>query len=186
MKKSIGAHTFVYPHPVFLVGSYDVDGKANVMTASWSGICCSDPPCVAVSLRKATYSYSCIMHSRAFTINIPSVEQMKKIDYAGIYSGKGQDKFPAAGYTAIPSQRVAAPCVDECSVVLECKLVHTLELGLHTQFVGEILDVQADESVLGENGLPDMLKVNPLLFSMSDRSYYSVGGWLAKAFSVGR
>jgi flavin reductase (DIM6/NTAB) family NADH-FMN oxidoreductase RutF len=186
MKKSIGAQTFVYPHPVFLVGSYDIHGKANIMAASWAGICCSDPPCVAVSLRKATYSYSCIIHSRAFTINIPSVEQMEKTDYAGIYSGRDRDKFAAAGYTPIPSKLVAAPYVAECSVVLECKLAHTFELGLHTQFVGEILDVQAEESVLGDNGLPDLLKVNPLLFSMSDRSYYSAGRWLAKAFSIGK
>jgi len=56
MKKSIGAKTLVYPTPVFVVGTYDKDGKPNVMTAAWGGICCSNPPCVAVSLRKPRYS----------------------------------------------------------------------------------------------------------------------------------
>ena len=51
MKKSLGAKTLVYPTPVFVVGTYDPNGKPNVMTASWGGICCSQPPCVAVSLR---------------------------------------------------------------------------------------------------------------------------------------
>jgi len=37
MKKSIGAHSVVYPAPVFVVGTYDVEGKPNVMTAAWGG-----------------------------------------------------------------------------------------------------------------------------------------------------
>jgi hypothetical protein len=44
MKKSMGAKTVVYPTPVFVVGTYDGQGKANVMTAAWGGICCSRPP----------------------------------------------------------------------------------------------------------------------------------------------
>ncbi len=58
MKKSLGAHTYLPTTPVLLVGTYDQQGKPNMMTAAWGGICCSKPPCVAVSLRKATYSYS--------------------------------------------------------------------------------------------------------------------------------
>ena len=72
MKKSLGAKTLVYPTPVFVVGTYDANGKPNVMTASWGGICCSQPPCVAVSLRKATATYGNIVARKAFTISIPS------------------------------------------------------------------------------------------------------------------
>ena len=57
MKRSLGAKTLIVPTPTWIVGSYDKHGKPNGMTAAWGGICCSDPPCVAVSLRKATYSY---------------------------------------------------------------------------------------------------------------------------------
>jgi flavin reductase (DIM6/NTAB) family NADH-FMN oxidoreductase RutF len=38
MKKSLGAKTLLYPTPVLVVGSYDKEGRANVMTASWGGI----------------------------------------------------------------------------------------------------------------------------------------------------
>ena len=64
MKKSLGAKTILYPTPVLVVGTYDLNGKPNVMTAAWGGICCSVPPCVAVSLRKATYSYGNIVQSQ--------------------------------------------------------------------------------------------------------------------------
>ena len=57
MKKSLGAKTLVVPTPTWIVGTYDQEGRPNVMAAAWGGICCSDPPCIAVSLRKATYTY---------------------------------------------------------------------------------------------------------------------------------
>ena len=77
MKKSLGAKTLLFPTPVLLVGTYDPDEKPNLMCAAWGGICCSQPPCVAVSLRKATYSYAAIVERKAFTMGIPSEDQMK-------------------------------------------------------------------------------------------------------------
>jgi flavin reductase (DIM6/NTAB) family NADH-FMN oxidoreductase RutF len=66
--KSFGAKTLAFPAPVWVVGTYDQNGRPNVMTAAWAGICCSSPPCVSVSLRKATYSYGNIISRKAFTI----------------------------------------------------------------------------------------------------------------------
>ena len=55
MKQSLGAKTLLFPTPVLLVGTYDREGKPNLMSAAWGGICNSQPPSIAVSLRKATY-----------------------------------------------------------------------------------------------------------------------------------
>ncbi|MBM4093299.1 MAG: flavin reductase family protein, partial [Planctomycetes bacterium] len=77
MKKSLGAQTLVFPTPTWIVGTYGPDGRPNIMTAAWGGICCSDPPCVAVSLRKATYTYGSLMARRAFTLSVPSESQVK-------------------------------------------------------------------------------------------------------------
>jgi flavin reductase (DIM6/NTAB) family NADH-FMN oxidoreductase RutF len=84
MKRSLGAKTLIYPTPTWIVGSYDKQGKPNGMTAAWGGICCSDPPCVAVSLRKATYSYGSLVNRQAFTISVPSQSQVKVADYFGL------------------------------------------------------------------------------------------------------
>jgi flavin reductase (DIM6/NTAB) family NADH-FMN oxidoreductase RutF len=70
--------------------------------------------------------------------------------------------------------------------VLECKILHVFELGLHTQFVGQILDVKADEEVLDASGRPDIQKVLPIVFSPSDRRYYGVGASLGHAFDMGK
>ena len=74
----------------------------------------------------------------------------------------------------------------EFPLILECKLIHTFEIGLHTQFIGEIVDVKADESVLNNDGLPDIQKVNPIIFAPSCRTYHGIGDKLGDAFSIGK
>ena len=186
MKRSIGAKTLIYPTPTWIVGSYDKEGKPNGMTAAWGGICCSDPPCVAVSLRKATYSHGNLIQRHAFTVNVPPQGLVKEADYFGLTSGRETDKFADTGLTAVRSELVDAPYVHECPLVLECKLLHVFELGLHTQFVGQILDVKADEVALDARGMPDILKILPIIFSPGNRVYYGVGASLGHAFEVGK
>lgn len=186
MKQSVGAKTLAMPTPVWLVGTYDAEGKPNIMTIAWGGICCSQPPCVTISLRKATYSYAAIEARKAFTISIPSESQAVGADYAGIVSGRDADKFAACGWTPVRSELVDAPYVSEAPLVLECRLLHTLEIGLHTQFVGEIVDVKADEAVLGEKGYPDITKVKPMIWDTAHRGYYGIGNCLGMAWEIGK
>ena len=79
-----------------------------------------------------------------------------------------------------------APYVAEFPFALECRLLHTLEIGLHTLFVGEIVDIKADGSALGENGALDIEKVKPIVFAPENRAYYGIGKYLGDAFSIGR
>ena len=186
MKTSLGAKTLVYPTPVFVVGTYDKEGRPNVMTASWGGICCSQPPCVAVSLRKATYTHGNILARKAFTISIPSEDHIQQADYFGLVSGKSRDKFAATKLTPVRSELVDAPYVEEFPLVLECKLALVNELGLHTQFIGQILDAKAEDSVMAKGGLLDITKVKPLVFAPDTQGYYGIGPFVGQAFSAGR
>ena len=184
MKKSQGAKTIIYPTPVLIIGTYDKNDKPNMMAVAWGGICCSKPPCVAISLRKATYTYNSIVEKEAFTVNIPSEEHAKEADYIGVVSGKDTEKFKTTGLTPVKSDVVDAPYINEFPLILECKLIKTIEIGLHTQFIGEIMDTKAEESVLTNNQIIDIKKVKPILFAPDNRSYYGVGKHLGKAFSI--
>ena len=186
MKQSLGAKMMVGATTVWVVGTYDKEGRPNLMTAAWGGVCCSDPPCIGVSLRKATYSYGNIKDKNAFTVSIPPVQYMKETDYVGIASGRDMDKWQIAGLTPVKSDVVDAPYVAEFPLVLECRLLHALELGLHTRFIGEILDVKVEESVLTKEGTLDIEKVDPLVYVPSNRAYHGIGRYLAKSHSIGR
>ncbi|MGC9395480.1 MAG: flavin reductase family protein [Anaerolineae bacterium] len=185
MKTSRGAKTIVYPTPVFIVGTYDDTGKPNLMAAAWGGICCSRPPCVSVSLRKATYTYGNIVARGAFTVNIASEQYVKEADYVGLVSGRDVDKFAAAGLTPVKSDLVDAPYVAEFPMALECKLLHTLEIGLHTLFVGEILDIKADADAFDADGKLSVQKIRPILWAPDDGGYYGIGEYLGPAFEIG-
>jgi flavin reductase (DIM6/NTAB) family NADH-FMN oxidoreductase RutF len=186
MKKSLGAKTLVYPTPVFAVGTYDKTGNPNVMAVAWGSICCSKPFCVSIALRKATYTYNSILEQKEFTVSIASQDYVKQVDYFGIASGRNTNKFDDTGLTPVKSDLVNAPYVKEFPLILECKLVHSKELGLHTLFVGEVLDVKCDSEYLREDGNPDVKKINPIAYAPGIREYYATGEFLGKSFSIGK
>lgn len=188
MKKSMGAKTLLYPTPLLVVGSYDAEGRANVMTAAWGGIACSRPPCVSVSLRAATASHGNIVARKAFTISLPNREQTAQADFFGLVSGRSVDKFAATGLTPVAAEFVDAPCVAEFPLVIECAVIQVHELGLHTQFIGEVKDVKIDEGCLDAQGHIDIRKLDPIACALGDASagYYALGELVGPAFSMGK
>lgn len=183
---SLGANTFAPLTPVWVVGTYDHEGKPNAMTAAWGGICCSKPPCVYVSLRRATYTYGNLMERKAFTVSFPSEAHVKEADFFGLVSGRETDKFSTTKLTPVKSEVVDAPYVKEFPMILECKVIKVVKIGLHTMFIGEIMDVKADPTVVDEAKKPDVEKVKPIVWSMTDMSYRRVGEHLRKSFSIGK
>ncbi|MBN2494728.1 MAG: flavin reductase family protein [Deltaproteobacteria bacterium] len=186
MKTSIGAKTYVFPTPVMLVGTYDRKGRPNLMAAAWGGVCCSKPPCVCIALRRATYTYGSLVERKAFTLGFASREQVADVDTIGTCSGRSEDKFELLGWTPRKAEHVDAPYADEVPLVLECELVHTLELGLHTLFVGEVKDALAEDGILDADGQIDVLALKPIAYAPIVRSYHAVGGSLGSSFTLGK
>ena len=186
MKKDLKLKPLLFPTPVLVVATYDEKGAPNAMTAAWGGICCSDPFCVYVSLRKATYTYQSLVDRKAYTINIPGKNYIVEADYMGIASGRDEDKFAVTGLTPVKSDIVDAPYIEEFPVNLECKIIHITDLGLHTQFVGEVVNIKADAAMLENDQQPMIHQIMPMIFAPNNRFYYTVGEELGKAFSVGK
>lgn len=177
-KKSIGVRSEVYPKPAFVIGSYDEEGKPNIMTAAWAGICNSDPLSIAVSMRPATYSYGNVTTSKSFTVNVPSSEMARYVDYAGRFSGRDVNKFEETGLTPVKGEFVNAPYVKEFPIVIECELTEYHDLGSHRQFIGKVIDVKVDEAILNAEGRVDVNLLNPLIYGGG--RYYETGPFIAK------
>ena len=186
MKQSLGAKTLLYPTPVLVVGSYGADGRPNVMTAAWGGIACSKPPCVSVSLRAATATHGNIVARKAFTISLPSTAQVAAADFFGLVSGRKVDKFAATGLTPVRSELVDAPYVAEFPLTVECEVTEVHELGLHTQFIGEVKDVKIDAECLDEEGRIDIRKLDPVALALEAGGYFALGAPIGPAFSIGK
>ncbi len=177
-KKSLGVRSEVYPKPAFVIGSYDEEGNPNIMTAAWAGICNSDPLSIAVSMRPATYSHGNVTTSKAFTVNVPSSEMARYVDYAGRFSGRDVDKFKETGLTPVKGEFVNAPYVKEFPIVIECELTEYHDLGSHRQFIGKVIDVKVDEAILNAEGRVDVNLLNPLIYGGG--RYYETGPFIAK------
>lgn len=186
MKKiKLGAQTLLYPMPAFLIGA-NVAGKANFMTAAWSGIANSNPPMVTVALQHHRYTYKGIKENGTFSINVSSEQQVKETDYCGIVSGARKDKAADCGFTVFYGDLKTAPLIEQCPINLECRLVHILNLGSHALIVGQIEETHVSEDCT-TGGLPDVAKVKPIIYTPgAEKRYYGVGKPLAQAFSAGK
>lgn len=177
-KRAVKLDQPIYPAPAVLVTSSGPDGKPNVMTAAWTGVLCSSPPYVYVSIRKSRYSYSLVRDSGEFVINMTDDDLVEELDYCGIVSGREEDKFAKAGLTTVPASIVKAPLIAEAKVHLECKVRQVIELGTHDVFVSEVVAAQADESVLDSRGRLDASKLRPVAYV--NHEYWGIGGELGK------
>jgi flavin reductase (DIM6/NTAB) family NADH-FMN oxidoreductase RutF len=186
MKLELPAKTILLPSPVLIIGTYNKEGKPNIMNAAWGGIVCSKPPCISVSIREARLTYHNIMLTKAFTVNFPSEKFAKEADFAGLVSGRDFDKFKKCGLTPEKSTRVNAPIVKEFPYALECKLINQIELGVHTMFIGEIVGMVADREILTQDQLPDIEKVKPIMYSSGNMAYYNVGTKVGDAYTIGK
>ena len=163
-----------------------MDGKANFMTAAWSGIANSNPPMVTVALQHHRHTYQGIKQTGTFSVNVPSEDQVEETDYCGIVSGSTQDKTLACGFTVFYGKLKTAPLIEECPVNLECKVVHVLNLGSHALVVGQVEETYASEDCTTD-GQPDAVKIRPLVYSAgAEKRYHGLGAPMAPAFSVGK
>ena len=174
-KRSIKPSTFLAPIPAALVTCQDKGGRPNIITIAWTGVVCSDPPMVSISLRPSRYSYGIIKESGEFVVNLPTVDIIRKADHCGITSGKDSDKFADTGLTPVSAEKVTPPLIEECSVSLECRLTEIVPLGVHDMFLGEIVATHVADEAFDADGNIRMEIINPLGYSPIDRTYRAIG-----------
>lgn len=181
-KVSIGAHAFVYPMPVVLVGAR-VDGKANFMTVGWVSRVNLKPPLLAIAINHAHHTARGIRETRTFSVNIPSADMIDATDYCGLVSGRNTDK--SGLFTVFYGITESAPMIVQCPLNMDCKLVQTVDLPTNHLFIGEIVDAYSEARYL-KDGNPDIKTMNPFVLTMPDNGYWAVGDCLAQAWSAGR
>ena len=183
MKKNFGANTWLYPMPVLIIGSYDENGTSNAMNAAWGGI--SEVNEISICVSEGHKTTKNIVERKAFTVSIPDVKNVTEADFVGIVSGnKDPEKLKKTGWHDVKSEFVDAPVFDELPMTLECKLKSYDEESC--RLVGEIVNVKADESILGEDGQIDLTKFKPITYDPVHHGYIALGEKVATAFSEGK
>lgn len=186
VKKRLGPSDRFFPIPAALVVSGTME-RPNIITIAWIGMMSSTPPTVAISVRNTRHSLELIRDSGEFTVNIPSAESFKEVDYCGLVSGRNVNKFEDVGFSPLESAAVAPPIIEECPYNMECTVTGELELGEWVMMLGQIVETHIDEDKVGGSGQSiDMTKVNPLVYCATIREYRELGRKLGNGFSAGK
>ena len=182
MRKNFGAKPMCYPMPVYIIGTYDADGTPNAMNAAWGGI--SEETEISICISADHKTTENILSRKAFTVSMATAKYTAACDYVGIVSGNQvPDKFVKAGFHATKSEFVDAPLIDELPMALECELISYDSESC--RLVGRIVNVSADESVLGDNGKVDVKKLQPITYDSMNHHYLVLGEKVGQAFHDG-
>ena len=165
--------TQLAPVPAVLVGCGSAEADWNLITIAWTGIVCSKPPMLSVSVRPERHSHELIRKSGEFTVNIPTAAMADDVDWCGVVSGRNHRKFAERNLTPIAGSKVSAPLVAECPLGLECRVKEVLQLGSHDLFLAEILAVQVTESWINESGRLELERAG--LLSYVHGHYFGLG-----------
>jgi flavin reductase (DIM6/NTAB) family NADH-FMN oxidoreductase RutF len=183
VKKEIRPGPYVYPMSLVIVGA-NVKNNPNFMPIAWVSIVENSPPMISISASKNHYTNEGIIENGTFSVNTPSVNMVRITDYIGIKSGKDIDKSEL--FEVFYGELKTAPMISQALLNLECKVIHTVNLDIkHEIFIGEIKKVYAEEEII-KNNIPDVKKLNPIIFSMNDNHYWELGSLIGNAWSIGR
>ena len=182
MRKNFGAEPWTDPQPVFILAAYGEDGTPNAMNAAWGGI--SDDRELSLCISAGHKTTADILARKAFTVSMATAEQVVACDYVGVESGNQvPNKLEKAGWHTTRSEFVDAPLIDELPMAVECRLVSYDPESC--RLVGEIVNVGADESVLGPDGKIDPDKLQPITFDPIHSAYRKLGEKVGDAFRDG-
>lgn len=185
MKKSWKPGTMVYPIPAVMVSCGATPEEYNIMTAAWTGTICSEPPMCYVSIRPERHSYDIVKRTGEFVINLTTEALAEATDWCGVRSGRDFDKFAHCNLTPEKCAVVSAPAIAESPVSIECRVKDIVPLGSHDMFIGEVVNVLVDESLLDpQSGKLDLQRARLLCYAHGE--YFGIGsfigsfGWTVK------
>ena len=180
MRKKIKTTEAIFPMPVLMIATYNEDGTINVMNAAWGTMFERDQ--VILNLTESHKTVKNIRNKKAFTVSLADARHVKEADYFGVVSGNNTDnKFENSGLTAVKSDNIDAPIINEFPICMECIL---LEDESNWGIVGKVVNVTADEKVMKDDNV-DISLLEAIAFDPYTHGYYKVSEKVGNAFKDG-
>ena len=177
-KETWKAGNMLYPLPAVMVSVSDGNGKNNIITVTWAGTICTNPPMLSISVRPERYSYEMIKSTKEFVVNLTTKDLVRACDYCGVTSGRDVGKFEKMKLTPIKLPNVSVPGIKESPVNIECRVKKIEELGSHTMFIADVVGVTVDDEYMDENGKFNINDTGLVMYSHGE--YFVMGEKLGK------
>jgi flavin reductase (DIM6/NTAB) family NADH-FMN oxidoreductase RutF len=183
--KSFGQKAWMLPQPVLVIGTYNSDGTPNAMNAAWGGQWDSKEIMISMGSHATTEN---LARCGEFTVAFATKDTMVAADYVGIVSArKDPAKMQRTGWTAIKAENVNAPVFSEFPMTLECRILRKIDESEEGYYiVAEIVNILVDEAYVGEDGKPDVEKMQFITYDPIHHGYVELGKRVGNAFSDGK
>ncbi|MDR1356287.1 MAG: flavin reductase family protein [Tannerellaceae bacterium] len=185
MKTDWKPGTMIYPLPAVMISCGREPSEYNILTVSWAGTLCTNPPMCYISVRPERYSASILKKNMEFVINLTTRDTAYATDWCGVVSGREHDKFAAMGLTPGRASVVSAPVIDESPLCIECRVREIIGLGSHDMYISDVVNIRAEDKYIDkESGAFDMQGAG--LIAYAHGNYYTLGelvgkfGWSVK------
>ena len=183
--KSFGQKAWMLPQPVLIIGTYNSDGTPNAMNAAWGGQW--DTKEIMISMGKHATTEN-LARCNEFTVAFATRDTMVASDFVGIVSAKScPEKIQKTGWTAIKAENVNAPVFTDFPMTMECRILRKIDESEEGYYiVAEIVNILVDEAYLGEDGKPDVEKMQLITYEPIHHGYVELGKRVGNAFSDGK
>jgi flavin reductase (DIM6/NTAB) family NADH-FMN oxidoreductase RutF len=128
--------TWKIPNALALIGSHAGDER-NAMTTSWITQLSMEPVLIGVAVDNSAVTHRLITAGGSFTVNLWNATDTRVFVK---FSKPAVDDGSTLNGRVVRGATTGAPVFDEAVAWMDCEVRHTLDLGSHTLFVGEVVD----------------------------------------------
>jgi flavin reductase (DIM6/NTAB) family NADH-FMN oxidoreductase RutF len=133
--------TWKIPNALALVGSRSGDER-NAMTTSWITQLSMEPVLIGIGVDNTALTHRLISEGGSFTVNLWDSEDTKVfVKFSKPATAEGD----TLNGRAVGAATTGAPVFAEAIAWVDCEVRHTLDLGTHTLFVGEVVDAGVND-----------------------------------------
>lgn len=170
MKKALDSN-LLSPLPIVLIGSL-VDGHPNFLVIGYSAPFDFGKH-LFFSIYKKRHTLKGILEHKTFSVNIPSVALVDRVEICGSKSGREIDK--SSLFEIFYGELKTVPMIEDCPISIECEVVEMLDYGQNYGVIGKVVKSYVEQACLVEDKL-DMRLVQPILWATGgDFNYYHLG-----------
>ncbi|WP_042277182.1 flavin reductase family protein [Nonlabens tegetincola] len=160
----------VQPRPIAFASTVDVDGNVNLSPYSFFNVFSANPPIMIFSsarrVRNNTVKHTLLnaQATQEVVINIVNYDIVQQMSLSSTEYDAGVDEFVKSGLTAVKSDLVQPPRVEESPAAFECKVKEIVELGKEggagNLIICEVVKVHIKDEVLTDDQKIDPFKID--------------------------
>lgn len=170
----------ITPRPIAWVTSISAAGLRNAAPYSFFNMMGAEPPLVVIGMMRRPDgshkdSAANVLETGEFVVNLVCEADSAAMNFTCIDAPPTFDELAAAGLPTLPSSVVRPPRIATAPVAMECRLYQSIEAGLTTIVLGEVLRFHIGDALIA----PERLHVDTLAMNLVARMHGA--GWYTRA-----